>query len=190
MSTRDLDATLATAIADDVVYPVLFLEGEFSTGTGRWWTGLGEFGWNSQTWQGLGGLVSLSGIDEGVDVKARGFSIDLSGQSSTNIALALSACRQGKVGRIWLGALTAAGALQGTPYLLRQGKLDVAGCEGDDGQSAIIRVSYEDELIDLERAREYRWTTESQRLFYPNDLGFEFVPGLQDSVDMWYPKTQ
>lgn len=189
MSTRDLDATLASAVTDDVFYAALFLEGEFSTGTGRWWTGLGEFSWNGYTWLGVGGLLSISPIDEGTDVKARGFDVTLSGQKSENIALALSACRQGNVGRIWLGALTAAGALNGTPYLLRQGKLDVAGCDGDDGETAVIRVSYEDELIDLERSREYRWTTESQRLFYPDDLGFEFVPALQDSVDLWYPHS-
>jgi hypothetical protein len=186
MSERSLSAALATAVTDLVVYPVLFLEGEFSTGWGRWWSGVGPFSWDGETWVGLGGLLSVSPISETTDTKAQGFSIDLSGQDPANIAIALSACRQGKVGRIWLGALTAAGVLVGDPYLLRQGKLDVAGCEGDDGQTAVIRVSYEDELIDLERAREYRWTTESQRLFYPDDLGFEFVPGLQDSVDIWY----
>lgn len=186
MSERDLDATLAARIADDVVYPAVFLEGEFATGWGRWWSGVGEFAWNGYTWFGLGGLVKLSPIGESTSVKAEGFSVDLSGQSSANLALALSACRQGKIGRIYLGALTAAGVLDGTPYLVRQGKLDVAG-GSDDGQSAVITVSYEDRLIDLERPREYRYTTESQRLFYPDDLGFEFVPSLQDAVDAWYP---
>lgn len=186
MSERDLDSTLATAVTDDVVYPAIFLEGEFATGWGRWWSGLGEFAWNGYTWLGLGGLVKVSPISESTSVKAQGFSIDLSGQSSANLSLALQSCRQGKIGRVYLGALTAAGALVGTPYLVKQGKLDVAGGT-DDGQSAVITVSYEDRLIDLERPREWRYTTESQRQFYPDDLGFEFVPSLQDAVDAWYP---
>lgn len=186
MSERDLSAGLATAVTDDVVYPVLFFEGEFATGTGRWWSGLGEFSWNGYTWMGLGGLVKMSPIGESTDTKAQGFTVDLSGQSSANLSLALSACRQGRAGRVWLGALTAAGVLVDDPYLLKQGKLDVAGGT-DDGQSATITVSYEDRLIDLERPREWRYTTESQRQFYPADLGFEFVPSLQDAVDVWYP---
>jgi hypothetical protein len=186
VSERDLDAGLASKIVAGTVYPVLFLEGEFSTGTGRWWSGVGEFSWNGSTWYGLGGLLSLSQIDEGTGVEARGFSVDLSGQSSANLSLALSACRQGKVARVWLGALTAAGVLEDDPYLLARGKLDVAG-GNDDGETAVITVRYEGRLVDLERAREYRYTTESQRLFYPNDLGFEFVPSLQDTFDTWRP---
>ncbi len=113
MSERSLSAALATAVTDLVVYPVLFLEGEFSTGWGRWWSGVGPFSWDGETWVGLGGLLSVSPISETTDTKAQGFSIDLSGQDPANIAIALSACRQGKVGRIWLGALTAAGVLVG-----------------------------------------------------------------------------
>lgn len=186
MSERDLHADLATAIAEGVVYPVLFLEGEFASGTGRWWSGVGSIDWDGQTWLGLGALVNVSPITETTSVSAQGFSVELSGQSSANLSLALQSCRQGKAGRLWLGAMTAAGALRGDPYLLREGKLDIAGGT-DDGESATITVSYEDRLIDLERAREYRYTTESQRLFYPNDLGFEFVPSLQDSFDLWGP---
>ncbi len=183
---RDLTAGMETAVTDDVVYPVIFMEGEFSTGWGRWWSGFGEYSWSGYTWVGLGGLVSMSTIKETASVSAQGFSIALSGQNPATLSLALQACRQGKVGRIWLAGFTAAGAMIADPYLLREGKLDVAGGT-EDGDQAIIKVSYEDRLIDLERAREYRYTTESQRLFYPNDLGFEFVPSLQDAFDVWKP---
>jgi len=184
MSERDLHADLGTAIAAPVVYPVLFLAGEFATGWGRWWSGVGEITWDGYTWQGLGALLRVSTVTETTTVSAQGFAIDLNGQSSANLSLALQSCRQGKIGRLWLGAMSAAGVLQGDPCLLHEGKLDVAGGT-DDGDSAVIAVSYEDRLIDLERSREYRYTTESQRLFYPNDLGFEFVPSLQDAFDQW-----
>lgn len=183
---RDLTAGMETAVTDQVVYPVVFMAGEFASGWGRWWSGLGSFTWDGYTWGGLGGLVKLSTITETTGVSAQGFSIDLSGQDTALVSLALQSCRQGKVGRIWLGALTAAGALIADPYLLTEGKLDVAGST-EDGESAVITISYEGRLVDLERPREYRYTTESQRLFYPNDLGFEFVPSLQDSFDIWKP---
>jgi len=183
---RDLTVDMAAAIVAGTVYPAIFLEGEFSTGWGRWWSGVGYYDWGGHTWTGLGGLLSITPISEGTGIAARGFSVELSGQDSANISLALQACRQGKAGRLYLAAFTAAGALIADPYLLAEGRLDVAG-GSDDGDSAVIPVTYESRLIDLERPREWRYTTESQRQFYPGDLGFEFVPSLQDAVDAWYP---
>ena len=81
MSARALDSALATAVTDDIVYPAVFMEGEFSTGWGRWWSGLGEFSWNGYTWLGLGGLINISPISESTSVKAQGFSIDLDRKS-------------------------------------------------------------------------------------------------------------
>lgn len=183
---RDLTAGMEAEVQKDTVYPILLLEGEFTTGTARFWTGLGELSWNGQTWQGLGDLVAISNIDETVEVAAKGFAVSISGQNASNISLALQSCRQGAAGRFWLGLLDAAGAVIADPYLVREGRLDVPAMS-DNGESATITISYEDRLIDLERPREFRWTTESQRLFYPNDLGFEFVPSLQDAVDVWLP---
>lgn len=188
MSERGLDATTATAFDAQVVYPALLFEGEFSTGTGRWWSGVGTLSWGGYSWLGMGGLVGISAIDETTSVEARGFTVSFGGQSSETLAIALGACRQGAIGKIWLASLNAAGAVTGTPYLLRRARLDVPSGE-DDGENATISVSYEGRLIDLETAREYRYTQESQRLFYPDDKGFEFVPTLQDAVDLWYPSS-
>lgn len=169
-----------------MVYPVIFMEGEFATGTARYWTGYGSIPWNGQTWVGLGNLVALSPIDEGTAISARGFSVSLNGQSQADLALALGACRQGAPGRFWFGTLDAAGAVIADPYLIRRGRLDVAS-GSESGEEAVITVGYEDRLIDLERPREFRYTTESQRLFHLADLGFAFVPSLQDAVDVWKP---
>lgn len=181
---RELSAGMATAVAGELLRPFLLFEGEFASGTGRWWTGVGDLSWNGETWVGLGSLVGLSELGESVETKAEGFTVTLSGQDPDLLALALSACRQGASGKIWLGALDESGAVIPDPYLLRQGWLDVPSGQ-DGGDTATISVSYEDELIDLERPRDFRYTTETQRLFYPDDKGFDFVPSLQDAVDVW-----
>lgn len=183
---RDMTAGMGTAITERSVKPILIMEGEFSTGFARYWTGYGTLTWNGYLWVGLGYLVAVSDISEGVEISAKSFTVDLNGQATENIALALSAAAssQGKTGRLWLGLLDASGAVIADPILLRSGRLDVArGTEA--GETATITVTYEDNLVDLERPMDYRYTTESQRLFYPEDLGFEFVPGLQDAVDVW-----
>ncbi len=183
---RDLTAGMVTEITAQSLAPIILMEGEFSTGTARFWTGYGTLSWNSLDWSGLGHLVELSPIEESTEVAAKGFSVSLGGQEPATLSLALAACRQGKPGRFWLGALDANGAVVADPVLLRRGRLDTASGV-DAGDTATVRVTYEDRLTDLERARDYRYTTESQRLFHPNDLGFEFVPSLQDAVDVWRP---
>ena len=183
---RDLTAGMVTEITAKALAPIILIEGEFATGTARYWSGIGTLSWNGYDWTGVGDLLAISPIEESTQMSAKGFTVTLGGQSSASLALALSACRQGKPGRIWLGALDATGAVVADPVLLRSGRLDTAG-ESDAGDTATIAVTYEDNNNDLERAMDYRYTTESQRLFYPDDLGFEFVQGLQDAVDVWKP---
>ena len=79
MSERGLDATTATAFDAQVVYPALLFEGEFSTGTGRWWSGVGTLSWGGYSWLGMGGLVGISAIDETTSVEARGFTVSFGG---------------------------------------------------------------------------------------------------------------
>lgn len=76
------------------------------------------------------------------------------------------------------------GNLIADPYQLRNGKLDISVID-DDGETATIAMQYEDRLIDLDRARERRYTSEDQAIDYPTDLGFEFVPSLQDAQIIW-----
>lgn len=74
--------------------------------------------------------------------------------------------------------------LLGDPILLFDGRLDTGTIEDGGDRSAII-LSYESRLIDLERARERRYTDEDQRIDYPEDAGFAYVAALQDQVFTW-----
>jgi hypothetical protein len=70
------------------------------------------------------------------------------------------------------------------PVLQFEGRLDVPAIE-DGEDTATIAISYESELIDLERARERRYTPEDQAIDYPGDLGFAYVAALQDAQITW-----
>ena len=179
---------MVTEVQASVFRPILFLEGVFASGTLRLCTGVESFVWAPYTWIGAGNLLQISEIQESSDVEATGFTISLSGQPSANIAIALASCRQGSICRIWLGALDADGALIADPVLLRRGRLDVPSID-DTGEECTISITYEDRLVDLERARERRYTTADQQIDYPEDLGFQFVPSLQDAVDVWGKQT-
>lgn len=181
---RALTASVIAELQAATVRPILLFRGEFSTGTLRAWTGIGDLTWNSQTWTGVGSLAGISVIEESQEVAAKGISVSLDGISATNVSLALSAARQGKPCDIWLGFLNASGAIIADPYLVFRGRLDVPAIE-DGGETATITISYESRLIDLERPRGRRYTHEDLQLDYAGDLGLEYVALLADQPITW-----
>ena len=62
--------------------------------------------------------------------------------------------------------------------------MDVMTIE-DAGATATINVSAESRLIDLDRSRTRRFTSEDQKIDYPNDKGLEMVASLQDKQITW-----
>lgn len=190
MTSRDLTAGMLTAIGAGTVRPVLFYEGEFpAVGSPqrqfiRLHTGIGPISWNGYTWTGGGNMLSISPIEETADVQAVGFTVAITGIPASYVQFAVTSVQQGLSGKLWLGLLDANETLIADPYLLRRGKFDVSVIEADGG-SCTITAQYEDRLIDLEKPRGRRYTSEDQQIDYPSDLGFEFVPSLQDLRIVW-----
>jgi len=52
-------------------------------------------------------------------------------------------------------------------------------------ETSSIAISVESRLIDLERARIFRFNDQNQKSRYPNDRAFEFVEDLQDKQFNW-----
>ena len=55
----------------------------------------------------------------------------------------------------------------------------------EGAETSTITVSVESRLIDLERARIFRYNDQNQKARYANDKGFEFVEDLQDKQFNW-----
>jgi hypothetical protein len=182
--SRDLTPDFAEALADRDLRPVIFFEGEFASGTVRLWSGLGEIGWAGQSWSGAGALLGLGSIEETSEVVAGGTSVSLSGIPLDLVQMAIAEARQGLPGRVWLGLLTVEGQIIADPVLAFAGRLDVPEIT-DDAESCRITISYESRLIDLNTARSWRYTHESQQVLHPGDLGFEYVTAIQDREITW-----
>ena len=46
-------------------------------------------------------------------------------------------------------------------------------------------MTAESKLIDLERSRARRYTSEDQKIDYPDDKGLDFIADLQDKAVVW-----
>jgi hypothetical protein len=181
---RGITALLLAEIVASKMSPIVFFEGEFSSGWIRVWSGPGTLTWDGKDWSGVGDFMSVSPMSETGTVSATGITVGLSGIPSDLISVVYNEARQGKIGKVYIGAFDSTGAIVADPYMAFAGKLDVP-TDSDDGESAKITITYETRLIDLERPRERRFTPESQKIDYPDDEGFAFVAPLQDAQLTW-----
>lgn len=163
--------------------PFLLFEGDFASGDVRLWTGYGTLEWDSREWTGAGTLLNVSAIEETTEVRANGWTVSLSGVSQEAVSLAIDEAQQGNKGTIYLGLMDEDDEVVDV-VRVGKGKLDVPSLE-EDSDTATISISYESDLVDLERPREARYTNESQQARFPGDKGFEHVAGLQQKDVTW-----
>lgn len=77
--SRNLDSTLAAALSDGLIQPVILVQLTLNSGVERVWSGVGDLVWDGKTFSGVGNLGSIGAIGEGSAVKADGTTVTLSG---------------------------------------------------------------------------------------------------------------
>ena len=201
--TRDI-----ASIADNILDPVIsiffaielmfdtettiFNDEEIEVGPLHFWTGLGELTVDGITYTGSGSLLSIGEIPETAGISAAGTTLTLSGIPSDLIALALQTPYHGRPCRIKFGLLDENGNALNTsgdpasPALvtLFVGQIDQMNMdEGPD--TSTITVAVESKMIKLNQPVVRRYTSESQKALYPDDLAFDYVEDLQDKPLTW-----
>tara|TARA_R100000951_G_C2649062_1_gene183709 strand:+ start:1061 stop:1600 length:540 start_codon:yes stop_codon:yes gene_type:complete len=153
----------------------------FDSGALRLWNGYGDLTISSNTYTGGGALINVSAIEETAEIGAKGASMMLTGVSSSILSTALSENYQYRVANIYVGAITSGTV---SSYKVFSGRMDVMTVT-EDGGSCTVAMTAESRLIDLERPRLRRWTSEDQKGLDANDKGFEFVNSLQEASIKW-----
>jgi hypothetical protein len=182
---RSLTAGAVAETTKATVALALFAELVYDSGTVRVWTGVGNHTWDGETWQGLGSFGGLSDCEETSHLSPRSTNLVLSGVPSATIALALTENYQGRTAKVWLAFLTVStGAVIVDPILIFSGRMGVMGIETGQ-ETGKITISVESHLVNLGRASNRRFTRESQRRYFPNDAGLDYVPTIQQQNIKW-----
>jgi len=182
--SRDVTAAFVEQLDAPSKQPVLFFEGEFKSGTVYLWTGMGEIDWDGKTWSGVGSLGNASNVREIGGIAASGITVSLADIDNAALPIILNEVESGAAGSVWYGFIDDSGAVVANPLQAFVGRLDVPSFE-DSGSGSKVSITYENRLRDLLRARELRYTHGSQQRVYPGDLGFEYVPSLQEWNGKW-----
>lgn len=207
--SRNLTAEMQDIVQDKVIFPIIFVEADFDSGAVRLWSGVGDLVWNGYTWTGGGSLLRVDAVEESNEIKAVGTTVALSGIPSDLLSLALQEDYQGRDLKIYLGAFSVdtqyltqengdyvlkedGGKLYlltetdiiSDPVVLFSGRMDTMTIQ-ESGDTSTIQVTVENRLIDFERSKERRYTSEDQKIDYPTDKGLEFVTSIQDKEIVW-----
>ena len=175
---------MESALAETEKFPVLFLEGEFASGTVRMSTLYQDVEWNGETWTGAGQFVGIGDVVESEAIQAEAVVVSFSGVPVELVSLAINDVRQNLPGRCWLGLLQPDGTLIGDPIQLFEARLNVPEII-DGGGTCTIQITYDGYLVDLTRPRRILYTDEAQRALYPDDRGLEYIAAIQGQEIVW-----
>jgi len=155
---------------------------QFDSGDFRVWSGRGDLTFNGEVYTGIGDLGRISPIEEGIEQRAFGITLELSGIPSTSISLALQEELQNRLAEVWLGFFNSSYQLLDATLLFR-GRMNEMNIEMD--KEARIVVTAESRLIDWDRPRVRRFTDADQQELFSGDLGLQFVSATTDKEIVW-----
>lgn len=177
MATRDNSNTLTS----DVIEPFFAVELLFDSGSEvRIWTGYGDKTINSNTYAGVGDLLSIEPIEETSEIQATGATITLNGVNSTLLTRALSTPYHGRVAKIYLGLTSAVNDMTE----IFTGFMDQMVIE-EGADASIITLTIENKMVALERPLNTRYTNALQTERHTGDKGLEFVEGMANKKILW-----
>ena len=189
---RDITSAFNTAITNQVVKPIMALELDFSDGILRLWNGYGNLtmtaGGSSQTFTGQGDMLGVTEVEESSTLSMSGVTLTLAGIKSSLISTALGANYTNRNGSIYLGLFDTSNNVIADVYTLFKGKMDVLNIQ-EGAETAVITLKLESRLITFEKPANRLYTLEDQQVDFSSDLGFEFIPDLQDKEIIWGKKT-
>lgn len=181
---RNIDSSLAAALAGGTVRPFFMATLQFKESIQKVWSGVGNLVVDGQTFSGVGSFASVGTISEGTDTQAYGTTVKLSGIDPVLLGESMNDIQPGLQALLWLGLMTEAGAVIGTPYQIFSGVVDKPSIH--IAQDTVeITLNLESKMIDFARPSSRRYTSSDQRARYPHDSGFDWVEKLNDVALRW-----
>lgn len=187
MATRaGIDSAITSRLGQDHQELFFAVKAEFDTDDILVWTGNDDLVINSETYTGAGSLLSISNVEDTLDLKPTGISIALSGMDADVLNMALTENYQNRDISVFMGFLMGSNEVAGVLKVFagRMMSLDVT----DDIDGAVVAVTAENRLIDLERPSNLRYTAESQKFVDSSDTSLNRVQQLQDKQIAWGQK--
>jgi hypothetical protein len=187
--SRPLDSNVIAQVTSGLARLGLLAELHYDDQTLRLASTPQNIVWNSNTYIGLGNLGTIDPVEETAELKAMTFVARLSGVPTTAVALALNENIQGRLAVFYLAAFDSGWNLLGNPansvWLRAQMDKQVIKVSGP---TAVIEITMRNRLAAWDEANILRYTDDDQKVLFPGDNFFEFVPQLTLKEIHWGTK--
>lgn len=179
--SRDISTPVNTAVAAAEIQPFFAVDLLFDSPNELYlWSGYGTKTIAGKDYLGAGELLAISSVTETNDISAQGATITISGVPSELLAKAFDEPYQNRGCNIYFGVIGS----EDDYASVFAGYLDTMNIT-EGPETGTIELSVENRLIDLERARVFRYTDSFQKSQFAGDKGLEFVASLQDQRLPW-----
>ena len=137
---------------------------------------------------GLGGLLSISPVEETAELRSAGITLAIAGVPRDAVALAMGVRYRLRPATVWEVPLdTATWQPVAAPVLAFRGLIDQMRVEY--GPTCRVVVKIENRLADWDRKRIRRYTDEDQQRAHPGDRFFRFVSTSAEKEIVWPAKS-
>jgi hypothetical protein len=184
MTARGITTAAATAIAAETVGRCIAMDFDFPSAVIRLAAAPFDIIIGGETYLGLGQLVSVSGVQEAVELRSYGLTAQLSGIPRDAVALALTEAYRNRPAQLWEVVFDpATWQPVADPILMFRGRMDQMLVEV--GGTCTVSVQLESRLRDWERAAGVLATHEEQQLRHAGDDFFAFVSDTAQRNIIW-----
>lgn len=194
--TRTLDAAIATAVANnaagtEILYWLSLLKLELDSGTVFLNSGTQDFLFDGETWLGVGGMGSLSGVPENITMGKSQITATLSHIPLAGLPDFVDEFTDNDpVGRNWSTYI----AFLNEDFSIKAVQLMDSGFIGSPemGESAdagSIALTLLNETTRLALVTFYRMTNQGQQSIWSGDRGFEYVTDINLAEISWGKTT-
>lgn len=181
---RNLSNDFITALESNKINPVVFFSCEFGASTYHFTNARNDIIWDGKTFLGNGYLVGIPDSVETSEAGSGTMSVVLMGQPLDLISLALNNLKHDQIGELYLALLDDDRNVIDDPHMIFRGNLDDVQIQ-DGADTATITLIYQTVLSILNRASNLRYNQRTQQIYYPTDIGFEYMEKLTDWTGYW-----
>ena len=185
MATRQgVDASIVNRLGADEQALFFALKAEFDSDDILIWSGIDDIVINSETYTGAGSLLSISNVEETLELKSNGLAVALSGMDSEVVTLAMTENYQNRPLTLYLGYIMGGTNEVAGTLTLFKGRM-TSLVVNDTPEGSTVTIDAENRLIDLDRPSNLRYTKESQNFLHSGDTSLNRVASLQDKQIIW-----
>lgn len=148
------------------------------------WSGVGNLDWNGNTYQGIGALGGINGVESTAPLKISEVTfvltnvpVDLLADVNTDV--------KGRQAEVYFALLTDNMEVIPDPILIMLVDLDYQAAKIEDDGTATLYLTGSTGLWRLEQPSLVSWSPEEHKKTYPADTGLDMVPDMESKEVTW-----